>query len=239
MENNCLAWSTLQPIPGTEQLADCYLRSGRFTHIGLCRKGSRNIAADVNSVYKKEHRPLGEKSRDSPGYQTRRKAAFVRRSQFWSAFISRALQPELMNPITSTVAASCNRLVLSPRTSPRCSPRPSPNVTRKTPFLDLPAEEKKRRDSKEIEDYKKQLAGMTSQAYKEKKTENKKSNHVGKPGSNPAATKKKPTKRLLEEAVAIAATAEKRKHGEKTTNSKPSKSSSSSASTKEKKCTIM
>lgn len=187
----------------------------------------------------KESTGLGGKGkRDSPGYQTRGKAAFVKRSQFWSVFISRALQQELMNPITSTVAASCNRLVLSPRTSPRNSPRPSPIVTRKTPFLDLPADEKKRRDSKEIEDYKKQLAATTSQAYKEKRTEKKKSNHVGK-GSNTAATKEKPTKRLLEEAVAIAATAEKRKQGEKTTNSKPSKSSSSSASTKDKKCTIM
>lgn len=137
-----------------------------------------------------------------------------------------------MNPITSTVAASCNRLVLSPRTSPRSSPRPSPNLTRKTPFLDLPADGKKRRDSKEIEDYKKQLAATTRQAYKEKRTENKGSNNVGK-GSNSAATKEKPTKRLLEEAVAA------RKHGKKTTDSKPSKSSSSSASTKDKKCTIM
>lgn len=176
--------------------------------------------------------------RDSPGYQTRRKTGLIRRSQFWIALIARALQPELMNPITSTVAASCNRLVLSPRTSPRSSPRPSPNVTRKSPFLDLPADEKKRRDSKEIEDYKKQLAATTRQAYKEKRTENKGSNNVVK-GSNTAATKEKPAKRLLEEAVAVAATAEKREHGKKTTNSKPSKSSSSGASTKGKKCTIM
>ena len=143
-----------------------------------------------------------------------------------------------MNPITSTVAASCNRLVLSPRTSPRSSPRPSPNVTRKSPFLDLPADEKKRRDSKEIEDYKKQLAATTRQAYKEKRTENEGSNNVVK-GSNTAATKEKPAKRLLEEAVAVAATAEKREQGKKTTNSKPSKSSSSGATTKGKKCTIM
>ena len=140
-----------------------------------------------------------------------------------------------MNPITSTVAASCNRLVLSPRTSPRSSPRPSPNVVRKTPFLDLPNDGKKRRDSKEIEDYKKQLTATTRQAYKEKRT---RSNNVEK-GSNTTATKEKPVKRLLEEAVAQAATAEKQKHGKKTTNSKPSKSSSSSASTKDKKCTIM
>lgn len=143
-----------------------------------------------------------------------------------------------MNPITSTVAASCNRLVLSPRTSPRSSPRPSPNVVRKTPFLDLPNDGKKRRDSKEIEDYKKQLTATTRQAYKEKRTENKRSNNVEK-GSNTTATKEKPVKRLLEEAVAQAATAEKQKHGKKTTNSKASKSSSSSASTKDKKCTIM
>lgn len=179
---------------------------------------------------------MGKKAkRDSPGYQTRRKAALVKRSKFWIAFILSALQLE-MNPITSTVAASCNRLVLSPRTSPRNSPRPSPNVIRKAPFLDLPADEKKRRDSKEIVDYKKQLVATTRQAYKEKRTENKKTNNVGK-GSNTPATKEKPAKRLLEEAVS--ATAEKRKQGKKTTNSKPSKSSSSSASTKDKKCTIM
>lgn len=189
--------------------------------------------------YLKRAPALREKAkRDSPGYQTRRKTGLIRRSQFWIALIARALQPELMNPITSTVAASCNRLVLSPRTSPRSSPRPSPNVTRKSPFLDLPADEKKRRDSKEIEDYKKQLAATTRQAYKEKRTENKGSNNVVK-GSNTAATKEKPAKRLLEEAVAVAATAEKREHGKKTTNSKPSKSSSSGASTKGKKCTIM
>lgn len=162
----------------------------------------------------------------------------VRRSIVWIASFLSALQPELMNPITSTVAASCNRLVLSPRTSPRSSPRPSPNVVRKTPFLDLPNDGKKRRDSKEIEDYKKQLTATTRQAYKEKRTENKRSNNVVK-GSNTTATKEKPVKRLLEEAVAQAATAEKQKHGKKTTNSKPSKSSSSSASTKDKKCTIM
>ena len=141
-----------------------------------------------------------------------------------------------MNPITSTVAASCNRLVLSPRSSPRNSPKPSPNVLRKAPFLDLPADDhKKRRDSKEIGDYKKQLAATTKQAYKEKRVENQKSNNVGRKSDTPA-TKEKPAKRLLEEAVS--ATAEKQKHGKNTTNTKASKSPSS-ASKKDKKCTIM
>ena len=79
-----------------------------------------------------------------------------------------------MNPITSTVAASCNRLVVSPRSSPRNSPRNSPVAGRKSPFLDLP-EERKRRDSKEILQYKKMLADSTSQAYRAKRIENRNS----------------------------------------------------------------
>lgn len=155
-------------------------------------------------------------------------ATLVKRAKFWIAFFK-------MNPITSTVAASCNRLVLSPRSSPRSSPRASPNVLRKAPFLDLPADDlKKRRDSKEVEDYKKQLAATTRQAYKEKRVENKKANNAAK-GSTPT-TKEKPAKRLLEEAVS--ATVEKQKHGKKTTNTKASKSPSN-ASKKDKKCTIM
>lgn len=152
----------------------------------------------------------------------------MKREKFWIALFE-------MNPITSTVAASCNRLVLSPRSSPRSSPRASPNVIRKAPFLDLPNDDlKKRRDSKEVVDYKKQLATTTRQAYKEKRTENKRSNNAGK--GNPSAAKEKPAKRLLEEAVS--ATAEKQKHGKKTTNTKASKSPSS-ASKKDKKCSIM
>lgn len=157
-----------------------------------------------------------------------KEAILVKRSKFWITLFE-------MNPITSTVAASCNRLVLSPRSSPRSSPRPSPNVLRKAPFLDLPNDDqKKRRDSKEIEDYKRQLAATTRQAYKEKRTENKRSNNAGK--GDTTATKEKPAKRLLEEAVS--ATAEKQKHGKKTTNTKASKSPSG-ASKKDKKCTIM
>lgn len=134
-----------------------------------------------------------------------------------------------MNPITSTVAASCNRLVLSPRSSPRSSPKPSPNVLRKAPFLDLPAEDKKRRDSKEIEDYKKQLASATRLAYKEKRTEDKKTGNAGK--VNTQATKDKIGKRLLEEAT--------EKHTNKKTANKKASKSPSSASKKDKKCTIM
>lgn len=139
-----------------------------------------------------------------------------------------------MNPITSTVAASCNRLALSPRSSPRGSPRHSPNALRKPPFLDLP-DDKKRRDSKETVDYKKLLAQSTSQAYRAQRTENKKSDgNAGK--RNAHAGKQKPPKRLLEEAVQ-AATAEE--HGKKKTANVKASSSTSSASRKDKKCSIM
>lgn len=139
-----------------------------------------------------------------------------------------------MNPITSTVAASCNRLVLSPRSSPRSSPRPSPNALRKSPFLDLP-DERKRRYSKETEDYKKQLAQTTSKAYRAKRTENKKSD-VNEGKVNARAAKQKPPRRLLEEAVQ-AATAEK--HGKKKNANVKASCTSRSASKKEKNCSIM
>lgn len=140
-----------------------------------------------------------------------------------------------MNPITSTVAASCNRLVLSPRTSPRSSPKPSPNVRRKAPFLDLPDEDNfQRRDSKEVVDYKKQLAAETKQAYKEKRKEDKKSGNGGGK-ANTQASKEKPGKRLLDEAV----TTTTEKQGQKKTGNTKASKSSSSASKKDKKCTIM
>ena len=139
-----------------------------------------------------------------------------------------------MNPITSTVAASCNRLALSPRTSPRNSPRTSPNVTRRPPFLDVP-NDKKRRDSKEIVDYKKQLAQTTSKAYRQKRTQDKRSD-MSAEKVNTRAGKQKPPRKLLEEAV-HAATAEKL--GKKKTANVKSSSSASSASKKEKNCSIM
>lgn len=140
-----------------------------------------------------------------------------------------------MNPITSTIAGSCSRLALSPRSSPRNSPRSSPNALRKPPFLDIP-DDRKRRDSKEIEDYKRKLAQTTSKAYKaNKRTENKKS-YVHNEKVNARTTKEKPPKRLSEEAFHTA-TAEK--HGKKKTANVKASSSASKSSKQEKSCTIM
>ncbi|PFX15516.1 Replication factor C subunit 2 [Stylophora pistillata] len=140
-----------------------------------------------------------------------------------------------MNPITSTVAASCNRLALSPRTSPRASPKPSPNMRRKVPFLDLPDEDNfKRRDSKEVVDYKKQLAAETREAYKEKRKEDKKSGNAGGK-ANTQAYKEKAGKRLLDEAV----TTTTEKQGQKKTANTKATKSPSSASKKDTKCIIM
>lgn len=144
----------------------------------------------------------------------------------------------VMNPITSTVAASCNRLVLSPRSSPRgsprSSPRSSPNALRKPPFLDVP-NDAKRRDSKEIVDYKKQLGKTTSKAYRAEKTESNKSAEINTAKVNSRQAKQKPPKRLLEVAV-HAATAERKT---KTTNEKSSSTTDSPRSKKGKNCTIM
>lgn len=140
-----------------------------------------------------------------------------------------------MNPITSTVAASCNRLVVSPRSSPRNSPRNSPVAGRKSPFLDLP-EERKRRDSKEILQYKKMLADSTSQGYRAKRIENRNSG-VNAGIGNAHATKQKPPRRLLEEAVQARTAAEK--HRKKKPASVKTSSSANKNTKKGKDCSIM
>ena len=140
-----------------------------------------------------------------------------------------------MNPITSTVAASCNRLVVSPRSSPRNSPRNSPVAGRKSPFLDLP-EERKRRDSKEILQYKKMLADSTSQAYRAKRIENRNSG-VNAGIGNALTTNQRPPRRLLEEAVQARTAAEKHKK-KKPANVKTS-SSANNNTKKGKNCSIM
>ena len=138
-----------------------------------------------------------------------------------------------MNPITSTVAASCNRLVpksplSSPRGSPRSSPRHSPvTATKFSHMLSPPGHnhsKDQRRGSRETDRYKMQLASQTSKAYQTKKNETRKPAQKGKA----SAAKDKPQKRLLEEAVA----APVREKKTKTTNRKASGS-------REKQCTLM
>lgn len=140
-----------------------------------------------------------------------------------------------MNPITSTVAASCNRLVISPRSSPRNSPRNSPVAGRKSPFLDLP-EERKRRDSKEILQYKKMLADSTSQAYRAKRIENRNSG-VNAGIGNAHTTNQRPPRRLLEEAVQARTAAEK--HRKKKPANVKTSSSANNNTKKGKNCSIM
>ena len=84
-------------------------------------------------------------------------------------------------------------------------------------------------------DYKKQLAETTSKAYREKRTQNKRSDMTGEKG-NALAGKQKPPRKLLEEVVHTA-TADKR--GKKKTANVKASSSASSASKKEKNCSIM
>lgn len=143
-----------------------------------------------------------------------------------------------MNPITSSIAASCSRLNVSPRSSPRgsprSSPRSSPNVVRRPPFLDIP-NDVKRRDSKEIQDYKKELYHTTSKAYQANKTGNRKTPEINVRKVKIREEKQKPAKRLLEEAVHATAADRKRK----TSNAKRSGTSKDFHSKKGKNCSIM
>lgn len=108
-------------------------------------------------------------------------------------------------------------------------------MRRKVPFLDLPDEDNfKRRDSKEVVDYKKQLAAETREAYKEKRKEDKKSGNAGGK-ANTQAYKEKAGKRLLDEAV----TTTTEKQGQKKTANTKATKSPSSASKKDTKCIIM